>query len=54
MNLSHYKKPSILKKIIKLQLFFKTKLKLLCNMRMELYKLSHLTQSINKNINPFE
>jgi ATP-dependent Lon protease len=51
MNLTHYNKNANLKQIVKLQLFFKVKLKLLRNIKSEIYKLSHLTQSINKNIN---
>jgi ATP-dependent Lon protease len=51
MNLSNYKKKSNLVKIVKLQLFFKAKLTLLRNIRLEIYKLSHLMQSIHKNIN---
>jgi ATP-dependent Lon protease len=51
MNISNYKKKINLGKIIKLQLFFKVKLTLLRNIRSEIYKLSHLMQSIHKNIN---
>ena len=51
MNISNYKKNINLDKIIKLQLFFKVKLTLLRNIRSEIYKLSHLMQSIHKNIN---
>ena len=46
-----YKNKNVIQKIIKLQIFFKTKLKLLKNIRSELGKLSYLTNSINKNIN---
>ena len=51
MNINRYNKKISLKKIVKLQRFFKTKLKLLRNIRSEICKLSHLIQSVSKNIN---
>ena len=50
MNISNYKKKVVLSKIVKLQLFFKVKLKLLRNIRLEIRKSSHLMQSIHENI----
>ena len=51
MPKSNYNKKVNLKKITKLQRFFKTKLKLLRNIKSEIRKLSHLIQSVSKNIN---
>lgn len=51
MNINRYNKKISLKKIVKLQRFLKTKLKLLRNIRSEICKLSHLIQSVSKNIN---
>ena len=51
MTKPNYNKKVNLKKITKLQRFFKTKLKLLRNIKSEIRKLSHLIQSVSKNIN---
>ena len=50
-GLSYYKNIHHLNKIITLQLFFRSKLNIINNIRDEVKKLSNVIQSISKNLN---
>ena len=50
-DLAYYKNTEHLKKIIKLQVFFRSKLNLINNIRDVVKKLSNIVQSISKNLN---